>query len=90
MLSSGRSILNPTATYNIAMPVYRVTGEDFEPLEKTSFETERLHERGDMQRGCGTAPRSWRKDRISSAKNMAAGKNPVGVSTFWHWTPRGG
>ena len=32
------------------MPVYRVTKEDFEPAEKTSFEAEGLLERGDLQR----------------------------------------
>ena len=31
------------------MPVYRVTEEDFEPLEKTSFENEGLLERKDIQ-----------------------------------------
>ena len=32
------------------MPVYRVTDEDFEPLDKTSFEAEHLLEREDIQR----------------------------------------
>ena len=32
------------------MPVYRVTKEDFEPLNETSFETEGLYERSDLQR----------------------------------------
>ena len=32
------------------MPVYRVTEEDFEPLDKTSFEAEHLLEREDIQR----------------------------------------
>ncbi|MYC30010.1 MAG: hypothetical protein F4X65_07975 [Chloroflexi bacterium] len=32
------------------MPVYRVTEEAFESLDRTSFEAARLHERGDIQR----------------------------------------
>ena len=32
------------------MPLYRVTSQDFEPLPETSFEAERLYERGDIQR----------------------------------------
>ena len=32
------------------MPVYRVTEEDFEPLDRTSFEAEKLRERDDIQR----------------------------------------
>ena len=32
------------------MPVYRVTDDDFQPLERTSFEAERLLERTDIQR----------------------------------------
>ncbi len=32
------------------MPVYRVTDEDFEPLDKSSFEAEHLLEREDIQR----------------------------------------
>lgn len=38
------------------MPVYKITEEDFEPLDRTSFEAERLLERGDMQRRLRDSP----------------------------------
>ena len=39
------------------MPVFRVTEADFEPLERTSFEAEKLRERDDIQRRLRDRPK---------------------------------
>ena len=43
------------------MPVYKITEEDFEPLDRTSFEVEKLMERGDMQRRLRDRPEMLEK-----------------------------
>ena len=58
------------------MPVYRVTEEDFEPLDRTSFEAEKLRERDDIQRRLRDRPEILEEDLYILAEEFGNWEEP--------------